>query len=299
MNTRDDRSKVTAALILGCGDIGRRVAALERAAGARVSALARSAERAEELKASGLVALRGDLDDPATLQELSAEGALLYYLAPPPASGVTDPRIETALARLHGTNLPQRVVLISTTGVYGDCGGAWIDEDRPPNPQTDRSKRRLAAEDALRRWSAATGVPAVILRVPGIYGPGRLPVARIARREPVVREAEAPFTNRIHASDLAQTCFLAGRREHPGALYNISDGHPTTMTDYFNRVADLLALPRPPALPLDEARHRLSAGMLSYLTESRRLDNRRMREELGVDLQYPDLALGLPACLED
>ncbi len=299
MNTTEDPNKMNAALILGCGYIGRRVAALEQAAGARVSALARSTERAKELKAAGIVALRGDLDDPATLQGLSAAGTLVYYLAPPPASGVTDPRIETALARLHGSNVPQRVVLISTTGVYGDCGGAWIDEDRPPNPETDRSKRRLAAEDALRHWSAATGVPAVILRVPGIYGPGRLPADRIARLEPVVREAEAPFTNRIHADDLAQACFLAGRRGRPGALYNTSDGHPTTMTDYFNRVADLLALPHPPALPLDEARHRLSAGMLSYLAESRRLDNRRMREELGVDLQYPDLASGLPACLED
>ncbi len=299
MNATNDCSKVSPVLILGCGDIGRRVAALEQAAGARVWALARAAERAEALQAAGIAPLRGDLDDPASLEDLSAAGTRLYYLAPPPAAGFTDPRIENTLARLSGSNVPQRVVLISTTGVYGDCGGAWIDEDTPPHPRTERSTRRLAAEDTLRKWSESTGAPVVILRVPGIYGPGRLPVDRIARGEPVVREGEAPFTNRIHADDLARACFLAGRRGEPGAVYNISDGHPTTMTDYFNRVADLLGLPRPPALTLEEVRHRLSAGMLSYLAESRRLDNRRMREQLGVVLQYPDLASGLPACLDD
>ncbi len=276
--------------------MGRRVAALEQASGVPVSALVRSAEKAEALDAAGILVLPGDLDHPDTLQGLSAAGTLVYYFAPPPAAGITDPRIENALSVLHGANLPRRVVLISTTGVYGDCGGAWIDEDHPVHPQTDRSKRRLAAEHALRDWSTTTGVPIVILRVPGIYGPGRLPLERIARREPVVREEDSPFTNRIHADDLARACFLAGRRGRRGAIYNISDGHPTTMTDYFNRVADHAGLPRPPALPLAEARHRLSAGMLSYLGESRRLDNRRMRDELGVVLQYPDLATGLPAC---
>ncbi len=298
MKTSEDSKNVGPVLIFGCGDIGRRVAALEQLAGAHVSALARSTERERALQAADMVILRGDLDDPATLQGLSAAGSLLYYFAPPPASGRTDPRIKNVLARLHGANLPQRVVLISTTGVYGDCAGAWVDEDRPPHPQTDRSTRRLAAENALRGWSKSTGVPVVILRVSGIYGPGRLPVARLARGEPVVREEHAPYTNRIHADDLAQACYLAGRRGMPGALYNISDGHPTTMTDYFNRVADLFNLPRPPTISLEEARHRLSAGMLSYLAESRRLDNRRMREQLGVVLQYPDLATGLPACLE-
>ena len=148
----------------------------------------------------------------------------------------------------------------------------------------------------LRRWSEANGVPIVILRVPGIYARGRLPEERLRAGEPVLREEESPFSNRIHADDLARVCVAAAHRDHPHDLYNVSDGHPTTMTDYFYRVADALGLTRPPAVTLEEARRRLGEGMLSYLAESKRIDNRRMREELGVELMYPDLASGLADC---
>ena len=148
------------------------------------------------------------------------------------------------------------------------------------------------------RWSEKSVVPIVILRVPGIYGRGYLPEARLRAGEPVLREEESPFSNRIHADDLARACFIAGHHANPGIIYNISDGHPTTMTDFFYRVADVLGIPRPPAITLEQARHQLGEGMLSYLAESKRIDNRRLREELGVALMYPDLAAGLPSCFD-
>ncbi len=283
-------------LIIGCGDIGQRVAQLEKEAGHSVAALARSQESAQRLRAIGIEPVSGDLDIPSSLASLPVKDAQIYYFVPPPEQGVTDPRLENFIKILERGNLPARVVLISTTGVYGDCQGEWVTEERAPNPQADRAKRRLAAETALRRWSEACGVPIIILRVPGIYGPGRLPEKRLRAGEPVLRVEESPFSNRIHADDLARVCLAAMRRGRAGAIYHASDGHPTTMTDFFCRVADQLGITRPPMVSMEEARKRLGAGMLSYLAESKRIDNRRMREELGVELKYPDLATGLAAC---
>ncbi|MEW6332259.1 MAG: SDR family oxidoreductase [Pseudomonadota bacterium] len=291
-------SIITDVLIVGCGDIGERVAAQERAQGRRVAGVVRSAASAQRLRAAGVHPLVADLDAPESLRELPVRNVLVYYFAPPPGKGVTDPRMEAFVSVLESAGPPSRVVLISTTGVYGDCRGEWVTEDRPPNPQADRAKRRLAAETALRHWSGNSGVPVVILRVPGIYGRGMLPEQRLRDREPVLREEDSPYSNRIHADDLARVCFIAGHHANPGALYNVSDGHPTTMTDFFYRVADALGIPRPPAITLEEARARMGEGMLSYLAESKRIDNRRLREELGVQLMYPDLAAGLPSCFD-
>ncbi|MHB8533889.1 MAG: SDR family oxidoreductase [Sulfuricaulis sp.] len=285
-------------VIIGCGDIGERVALLERADGHAVAGLSCSPASARRLHAAGIEPLTGDLDIPSSLRGLPVAGALVYYFAPPPGEGVNDPRLEAFVAALVPPALPRRVVLLSTTGVYGDCHGEWVTEDRPPQPRTDRAKRRLAAETALRRWSETRGVPGVILRVPGIYARGRLPEDRLRAGEPVLREAESPFSNRIHADDLARVCVAAARRGRPQAIYNVSDGHPSSMTDFFCRVADLLGLARPPAITLEEAHRRLDAGMLSYLAESKRIDNRRMREELGVEPMYPNLAAGLPSCFD-
>ena len=291
-------SAATDVLIIGCGDIGERVAQLERSQGRTVAGLARSEKSMRRLLAAGIQPITVDLDDPASLNNLPVKDAVVYYFAPPPGEGVTDPRMETFVSVMTPSNLPQRVVLISTTGVYGDCRGEWVTEVRPPNPQADRAWRRLAAETTLQRWSKTSGVPIVILRMPGIYGPGYLPEERLRSGEPVLREDESPFSNRIHADDLARICIAAARHVHPSLLYNVSDGHPTTMTDFFFRVADVLGIPRPPAISREEARHRLGPGMLSYLAESKRIDNRRMREELGVELMYPDLTAGLASCLE-
>jgi nucleoside-diphosphate-sugar epimerase len=282
-------------LIVGCGYVGRRVAGLELDGGAAVAALARSGASAERLRAHGIEPLSGDLDAPASLRSLPASGVDLYCLAPPPSRGVTDPRLAALLDVLVPGNRPRRIVLISTTGVYGDCHGEWVGEDRPPNPQADRARRRLDAENRLRAYSARHGVGFVILRVAGIYGPGRLPEERLRRGDPVLCEEESPWSNRIHVDDLARACVAAMRHARANVVINATDGHPSTMTDYFNRVADALGLPRPPTVSMAEARARLSAGMLSYLDESKRLDNRRLREELGVELHYPDLVTGLKA----
>ena len=291
-------SAATDVLIIGCGDIGERVARLERSEGRAVAGLVRSEKSARRLRAAGIQPITVDLDVPASLHNLPVKDAVVYYFAPPPDTGAIDPRMETFVSVLTPPHLPKRIVLISTTGVYGDCHGEWVTEDRPPNPQADRARRRLAAETTLQRWSKTSGVPIVILRVPGIYGPRYLPEERLRSGEPVLREDESPFSNRIHADDLARICIAAARHDHPGVLYNVSDGHPTTMTDFFYRVADVLGIPRPPAITMEEARRRLGEGMLSYLAESKRIDSRRMREELGVELMYPDLTAGLASCFE-
>jgi nucleoside-diphosphate-sugar epimerase len=190
------------------------------------------------------------------------------------------------------------VVYISTTGVYGDCGGAWVDETWPARPAVDRARRRWDAEQTLSRWSRHTGCELVVLRVAGIYGPGRLPLERIRQAVPMVREAESPYSNRIHVDDLATVCMAAMERGQPGAVYNACDGSPSTMTDYFLAVADAAGLPPPPLIPLAEAAGQISEAMLSYLAESRRLSNRRQSEDLGVVLRYPTLAQGLRAVCE-
>lgn len=282
-------------VIIGCGDIGQRVAHRWQALKAHVAGLSRNPATCEALQGAGITALRADLDEPASLAGLSARGALVYYFAPPPREGRKDTRLRNWLASLTKAALPQRVVLISTTAVYGDSGGDWVTEESPLQPGTDRGRRRLDAETALRDWSGQTGVPVVILRVPGIYGPGRLPRARLEKGLPVLNETESGYTNRIHSEDLATICVAAAERGQPGAVYNISDGHPGTMTEWFNAVADHLDLTRPPQISLTEAETQVSAGMLSYLKESRRISNRKVIEELGVELAYTDLKLGLGA----
>jgi nucleoside-diphosphate-sugar epimerase len=186
-------------------------------------------------------------------------------------------------------------VLLSTTAVYGDCEGKWITEAQAVNPQTARGRRRLDAENVLQQWAQQHGVAYVILRVGGIYGPGRLPLARIKQGLPILRESESPYTNRIHQDDLASICVAAAERGKSGEIFNISDGQPSTMSHYFKAIASAVGLPQPPEVSLDEATRVMSAGMLSYLKESRRLDNRKLREQLGVELVYADLSAGLSA----
>ncbi len=280
-------------LIIGCGDIGRRIA--RRLPGRRIIGLVRSDESVRRLRAEGIEPLQRDLDEAGLALPELAPDTLLLHLAPPPPRGRSDPRtgnLLRALARLPRP--PVRVLYLSTSGVYGDCGGAWVDEGWPARPRADRAWRRWDAERQLLTWSATSGVPVVRLRVGGIYAQDRLPEARLrSGRLRVLCPEGAPWSNRIHAEDLARVCIAAVERGRSGALYNASDGHPTSMTDYFYRVADHLGLPRPPCVPADSAEAELSPEMLSFLRESRRLDNRRMREELGVMPEYPDLEAGL------
>ena len=285
-------------LIVGCGDLGRRVGRLWRERGIPVAGLARSEASLKAMQAIGIQPLKGDLDDPTQLPLLPVADSFVYHFAPPPGQGRADPRLGALLERIAAGSLPRRIVLLSTSGVYGNRDGACVRESDPPAPGTDRGWRRLDAERQLRAFGETSGVETVILRVGGIYGPGRLPRRRLEAGTPIVPPEQAPRTNRIHVDDLATVCVAAGRRGRPGEIYNVSDGCDSSMTEYFDAVADFLGLPRPPRIDREEALRTLSPGMVSYLRESRRLDTRKMRKELGVRLRYPDLASGLAACRE-
>ena len=284
-------------LIVGCGDVGLRVARL--CSPAPVTGVVRSADSMVRAQASGIEAMMLDLDAAPGPRDLLAAGREVYYFAPPPAHGETDPRVAATCLVMQGDNLPSRLVYISTTAVYGDCGGDWIDETAPLRPGTERGRRRLDAERQLLRWGEAQRVPVVLLRVPGIYGPGRLPIARLRKGLPVLAQEDSPYTNRIHVDDLARVCVAAMRNGCGGDAYNVSDGHPGSMTDYFNRVADTLGVARPPVVSREEAERVLSPSMLSFLRESKRLINRKMLEELGVRLRYESLDEGLASGISD
>ena len=281
-------------LIIGCGDIGKRVTRLWQDQGTNVTALTRNAHRFDPHDRIHVTTIEGDLDYPETLASLPSRNACVYYFVPPPDEGDDDPRMRAFINHLRGDQLPEKIIYISTTGVYGDCNGAWVTEQSTVKPHNQRSKRRLAAEKLLTKWHADTGIPVVILRVAGIYGPGRLPITRIKSGQPVLNEQEAPFSNRIHSEDLARICVAAAMHIVNGYhIYNVSDGHPTTMTDYYNRVARSAGLPPPRIVSLNEAATEFSPMMQSFLNESKRIDNRKMLQELGIELLYPDLETGL------
>ncbi len=286
-------------LIVGCGDIGRRVARIARKEGASVTGVVRSEQGRQALEKEGITPVVADLNDPEELKALPAEGKILFYFAPPPGGGITDPKVRNLCAAIPPGREPAKIIYISTSGVYGDCGGALVNEETPANPQTTRGRRRLDAEQTLLAWGEERGVPVVILRVTGIYGPGRIPLARIESGDPLLDEAQAPLSNRIHSEDLALVCLAAARKGEAGEIFNVSDGRPSSMTDYFNAVADAAGLPRPRQVSMEEAKKVMSPMMLSYLTESRRLDNTRMLTRLGVKLLHPDLAEGIRSSLAE
>jgi nucleoside-diphosphate-sugar epimerase len=285
-------------IIIGCGYIGRLLGARLAAQGVPVAGVVRSAGSADPLPPLGIRPVQMDLLDDATGLPDTVDTDV-YHLAPPPGEGEEDPVTAALIEAFAARGQPRRLVYVGTTGVYGDCAGDWVDETRTPQPSAGRALRRWDAEERLRAWSRETGVDLVILRVAGIYACDRLPLARIRSGEPVVSAAEAPWSNRIHAADLVDVCLAAMARAPAGAIYNVCDGNPTTMTDYFLRVAAAAGLSSPPQIPLAEAPGRVSAGMLSYLRESRRLSNRRVLAELGVRLRYPSLADGLADCFPD
>ncbi|MGB5261888.1 MAG: SDR family oxidoreductase [Gammaproteobacteria bacterium] len=286
-----------AVLIIGCGYIGRRIARLLPTDTYRVTGCVRSDESAAALSAAGIEVLQADLDAGFTPAAVSGFDEL-YYLAPPPPSGDVDTRMATVLPALDSRRL-RRIVYISTSAVYGDCRGAWITEAQALAPTSGRGRRRLDAEQQLQDWCKRQGVQCTVLRVPGIYGPGKLPLARLEQGLPVLHEADAPYTNRIHGDDLAMICVTAMQSPVSNTVFNVSDGHPSNMTDYFFRVADAAGLPRPPTVTRAEAEQVLSPGMLSFLADSRRMKNDKLVDQLGVSLKYPDLAAGLAGCFRD
>lgn len=278
--------------------MGRRLARRLRA-GRRIAAFVRSGASAAGLREDGIEAAVVDFDGVSAAGELqaAAHGAAVVYLVPPPDAGSTDPRIGGFLAAL-GDAQPEVLLYLSTTGVYGDSGGAIVTEETPVAPANDRSRRRVDAETMATRWCGERGTRCVILRVPGIYGPGRLPVERLHRGEPALRPEDAGPGNRIHVDDLVSACIAALERPVSG-IFNVGDGDHSSTTDYLQCTAALAGLPPPRLVSLEEARSTISPGMLAYLVESRRIDNRRMLEELGIRLAYPDLAAGVAASLAE
>ena len=286
-------------LIVGCGDVAWR--ALPRLVRRyRVFALLRNADDCVRWRSAGAVPLAGDLDDPASLDRLAGLADQVLHLAPPPDRGSRDTRTRHLLAALgRGKSLPQRLIYISTSGIYGDCGGALVDETRTPRPETARAIRRLDAERALRAFGRVTGTAVGILRAPGIYAADRLPLERLARGTPALAAADDVFTNHIHADDLAAACCAALVRARPNRAYNACDDSHWKMGEYFDRVADAFALPRPPRLTRADAERQMSPLQLSFMRESRRLSNRRLREELHVALAYPTVADGIVAARKE
>ena len=281
-------------LVVGCGDIARR--ALPVLAGRyRMLALVRELAKGEPFASANVEVILADLDDAASLMPLAGRADLVLHLAPPSETGTEDTRTRNLVLALERARiLPQRLVYISTSGVYGDCGADRVDETRGVNPQTERAARRVDAERILLSWGDRRGVSVSILRVPGIYAADRLPIERLKRGMPVLVAEDDVYTNHIHADDLAAICAIALRHALPGAIYNASDDSEMKMGDYFDLVADRNGLSRPPRITRTEAASVMPPALLSFMLESRRLSNRRMKNELGVTLRYPTVREGVP-----
>ncbi|WP_395699231.1 SDR family oxidoreductase [Aquabacterium sp.] len=284
-------------LIVGCGDVGLRVLHLLKGRW-RLLALSSSPARLPALRAAGAVPLLGNLDQPATLARLAGLADAVLHLAPPASAGQDDLRTAALLQALARCPRVRRLVYASTTGVYGDAGGERFDETRPPRPATDRAQRRVAAEARVRCFGRQHGVAVSLLRIPGIYAPDRAggdPRERLRRGTPVLEPEDDVFTNHIHADDLARACVAALHRGLPQRVLHVCDDSELTMGDYFDLVAALSGLPRPPRISRAKAREQMSPLQLSFWSESRRLDNRRLKQELRLRLRYPTVREGLAA----
>ena len=259
-------------------------------------ALARDRNRFPELRALGLKPVWGDLDRPDTLAALAGLAQDVVHFAPPPRDGVHDTRTTHLIAALaRAKSLPQHLVYLSTSGVYGDCAGELVSETRPLRPQTERAQRRADAEDRLRAWGARSGVRVTLVRVPGIYAADRLPLERLRRGTPALAAQEDSFVNHVHADDLARIVVAALRHGQPNRSYNAVDDVPQRMGEYFDVVADSFDLPRPRRIARAEAERTLPRELYSFMNESRRLVNARMKRELRVKLRYPSVHDGLAA----
>ncbi|AMP06686.1 NAD-dependent epimerase/dehydratase family protein [Collimonas pratensis] len=282
-------------LILGCGDVGLRLLPLLQHR-FRVFAVTSQPERCAELRAAGAIPLVADLDQPSTLGRLARLAQFVVHLAPPQSAGEKDRRTRNLAAIL-----PERATLvyISTTGVYGDCGGALIDETRALAPHNGRAMRRVDAEQVLRAWARRRNGRLAILRVPGIYAANRLPLERLHKATPALNAEDDVYTNHIHADDLARIIAAALFKAAPLRIYHASDDSRLKMAEYFDLVAEAFGLPPPPRLPRAELAQVVSPMLLSFMSESRRLQNQRVKLELGVRLRFPDVAAALPALAAD
>ena len=291
-------------LIVGYGDVGQRVARLlATATGAqrrvRIMVLNREIARTQALRAQSVQPLLGDLDQADSLKRLAGIASRVLHLAPPAvlaqSDGPNDPRTTALMQALRLRKLPRSLVYASTTGVYGDCRGEWVTEARAVAPATARGQRRVGAEHAIR-FAGRSGLRASILRIPGIYAPDReggTPRARLLRGTPVLQASDDVYTNHIHADDLARACLKALWQGKPQRVYHASDDSVLKMGDYFDLAADLYGMPRPQRISRVQAERELPATLLSFMSESRRLSNRRLKQELRLQLCYPTVAEGL------
>lgn len=289
-------------LIVGCGDVATRALPL-LAKTFRLSALVRSGSDIVPLRERGVSATLADLDHSESLNAVDFGVDCLLHSAPPPNTGVLDTRTVNLLAALSrseksGAIVPRRMVYLSTSGVYGNCDGARVDETRHPRPETPRGMRRLHAESALQTWAGERDVSLAILRVPGIYAADRLPIERLRAGTPVLRSEDDVYSNHIHAEDLAAIIVATFETETAMGVFNASDDTEMKMGDYFDLVADRHGLPHPPRISRAQAEGRVSPELLSFWSESRRLVNRRMKQELGVELRYPTVREGIQVLSE-
>jgi nucleoside-diphosphate-sugar epimerase len=285
-------------LIAGFGDIARRALPQLRAH-FEVTALVRPDGLPQQARLAGAAFEPGDLDRPESLARFAGRFSHVLHCAPPPNAGTHDPRTANLLAMLATAQpLPARIVYVSTSGVYGDCAGAWVDESRAVNPQTDRARRRVDAEQRIAAFCSAHGVGHAILRAPGVYAAERLPLSRLRAGTPVLRSADDVYTNHIHADDLAAIAVQALVVADANGVYNACDDTALAMGDWFDLLADLARLPRPRRIARTEAAALIPAPLLSFMSESRRLVNRRLKDELGMRLRYPTVFAGLPARID-
>jgi len=289
--------------IIGCGYIGKIIAGKLKDKNISAECFVNSDASMSRCASMGFRATKFDLDKKITgLKKTtiaSFENSVMAYLVPPPFKGKTDSRMQNFITLLSAlSHPPEKILLISTTGVYGNCNGEWIDEQRQANPQVDRARRRLNAEIQLKKYCAASQVQLIIFRVPGIYAADKLPLKRINSGEPIVNAQDSGFTNRIHAQDLAGFCVEAlledvMEENISSEVFNCCDGQPSTMNDYFMKVADAMNLSRPQEISLQQAQQQLSAGMLSYLAESKRISNKKLLHYFKTEFKYPNLTAGL------
>ena len=291
MSHTNPRLSLPRLLIIGCGDVGMRLLPLLRQR-FRLFAVTSGPERCAELRAAGAVPIVADLDHPASLRRLAGLARYVVHLAPPQSEGELDRRTRSLCAVLP---FGARMVYVSTTGVYGDCGGALIDETRPVAPHNARARRRVDAERVLRAWALRSGASVALLRVPGIYARERLPLARLEKGTPALLEQDDVYTNHIHADDLARIVALALFRGRAGRVYHAVDDTCMLMADYFDTVADAFDLPRPPRLPRAQLAAAVSPMLLSFMSESRRMRNERIKRELGVRLRFPEVGPAVAA----
>ena len=298
MGALPSRFRKERVLIVGCGDVGQR-AAKQLVGRTKVMALTSSPDKLADFRAQGITPVLGNLDFPETLQRLSGWATRVLHLAPPPSDRVgewsTDPRTLNLTRALKKRMLPQSLVYGSTSGVYGDCQGQWVSESQPVKPHTPRAMRRVDAEKVVR-YLGRSGVRTSILRIPGIYAPDRVngtPRERLLKGTPVLVEQDDVYTNHIHSDDLARACVAALWRGKSQRVFHVSDDTHLKMGDYFDAAADLMGLKRPPRVPRSQAQESLPLMLLSFMSESRRLRNDRLKKELRVTLKYPSIQEGL------